>query len=48
MYQGSIEEDEEGGEAVTEVVIGAAFEAEGATVPTGATVAGMSLCLMIS
>jgi hypothetical protein len=42
MYQGSTE-GEEGDEAVTEVVIGVAFEAEMATAPTGATVAGTSL-----
>ena len=42
MYQGSTE-DEDGGEAATEVVIGVAFEeVEGATAHTGA-VAGTSL-----
>lgn len=47
MYQGSTE-GEEGGEAVTEVVIGVAFEVEEATAPTGATVAGTSLRLMMN
>jgi len=46
MYQGSTE-DEEGGEAVTEVVIGVAFEAEEATVPTGG-VAGTSCANFMS
>jgi hypothetical protein len=46
MYQGSTE-GEQGGEAVTEVVIGVAFEAEGATVPTGG-VAGTSLSNFMS
>lgn len=42
MYRDSIEVDEEGDEAVTEAVTGAAIEevAED-TVPTGALVAGM-------
>jgi hypothetical protein len=44
MYRDSIE-DGEGDEAVTEVVTGAVTEAEAEedTVPTGATVDGMSL-----
>jgi hypothetical protein len=48
MYRDSIE-DEEGGEAITEVVTGAASEvvAEEDTVPTGAPVAGMSSHVLI-
>jgi hypothetical protein len=47
MYRDSIE-DEEGDEAVTEVVTGAVSEAvaEEDTVPTGASVAGMSHVLI--
>jgi hypothetical protein len=48
MYRDSIE-DEEGDEAVTEVVTGVATEAvaEEDTVPTGAPVAGMSSHVLI-
>jgi len=46
MYRDSIE-DEEGGEAVTEVVTGVVTEAEEDTTPTGAPVAGMLLNVLI-
>ena len=48
MYRDSIEVEEED-EAVTEAVTGAVTEAvvEGDTVPTGATVAGMSSHVLI-